>query len=181
MLEPERTLESRQVFQGKLIHVRVDRVGLPDGSTSYREIVEHPGAVCIVAVDDQSNVLLVRQYRKAAEASLLEVPAGTLEPDEPPLDCARRELREETGVAADEFHLLGEFWTTPGFTTERMYAFLASGLRPDALPADADEHIEVERLPFTQAAEMARSGQIHDAKSIAALLMAERQAMGGGT
>ncbi len=176
MLDPERTLESRQVFQGRLIQVRVEQVGLPDGTTARREIVEHPGAVCIVAVDDQRNVLMVRQYRKAVGETLLEVPAGTLEPGERPLECAERELREETGFAARTFDLLGEFWTTPGFTTERMYAFLATALRPDALPADTDERIEVERVPLARAAEMARKGEIHDAKSIAALLMAEGSA-----
>ena len=173
MVDPERTLESRQVFQGKLIQVRVEQVGLPDGTTAQREIVDHPGAVCIVAVDDEWNVLMVRQYRKAVGASLLEVPAGTLESGEEPLECAERELREETGFAARTFKLLGEFWTAPGFTTERMHAFLATALRPDALPGDADERIEVERVPMSRAAEMARKGEIHDAKSIAALLMAE--------
>ena len=173
MSEPERTLETERIYRGECIGVRKDRVSLSDGTITYREIVEHPNAVCIVAVDDQRNVLMVRQYRKSAEVALLEVPAGTIEEGESPEACAERELREETGFGAGRLQPLGEFWTTPGFTTELMYAFLATGLRADTLPADFDERIELERVPLLQAMEMARTGKVNDAKSIAALLMAE--------
>ena len=158
MARPERALESERVYQGGIFHVRRERVALADGVIAYREIVEHPGAVCIVALDGEGNVVLVRQYRKAVEEELLEVPAGRLEEDESPLECAQRELQEETGLAAGRLEELGAFWTTPGFTTERMYAFLATDLRPQSRPADVDERIEVERLPSAQAMEMARTG-----------------------
>jgi 8-oxo-dGTP pyrophosphatase MutT (NUDIX family) len=172
--EPERTLETERVYQGSRFAVRRDRVGLADGTVTHREIVEIADAVCIVPVDDDGNILLVRQYRKAVEAALLEVPAGAMEPGETPIACAKRELREETGFDAGSFQALGEFWLAPGYTNELMYAFLATKLRADALPADFDERIEVERMSVHEAVEMARSGRMHDAKSIAALLMAER-------
>ena len=169
-LEP--TIESRQFFSGRILNLRVDTVRLPGGRTSTREIVEHRGAVCLVAVDDEDNVLLVRQYRKAVEATLLEVPAGTLEPGEEPMECARRELQEETGFDAEHLETLATFYTTPGFSNELMYAYLARDLRPSPLRSDEDERIEVVPVPLRQIPEMIRSGEIQDAKSIASLLLA---------
>lgn len=172
MAEGYRTLSSERVYQGLRVSVRRDRVELAEGRVMERETVEHPDAVVVVALDDARNVLLVRQYRAAPRQMLLELPAGTIERGEDPMTCAQRELREETGFAAGHFQPLGEFWTTPGFCTERMYAFLATKLRPDALPADDDEQIEVERMAVGEALEKARTGQLHDAKTIAALAMA---------
>jgi ADP-ribose pyrophosphatase len=173
--EPEKTISSELVYEGSRITVRRDVVSLPDGSTAQRDIVEHPNAVSIVAVDSDNNVVLVRQYRRAPKLFLLEVPAGVMDPSEEPVEAAQRELREETGLAADKLDFLGDFYNAPGILTERMYAFLATGLTEDALPPDEDEDIEVERVPLAKAMEMARSGDLNDAKSIVSLLMAERR------
>ena len=178
MVEPEVTLDSEWVYQGRRISVRRERVRLADGSETIRDIVDHPHSVVIVAVDDDHHVLLVRQYRKALEQALLEAPAGAIEPHEEPVECAQRELREEAGVAAANLTLVGRFWTAPGMLTELMYAYLATGLTEDALPADEDERIAVERVPFAEAVSAARAGALEDAKTIAALLMAERHVLG---
>ena len=171
----EPTIESQRIFQGKVIALRVDTVRLPGGKTSIREIVEHRGAVCLVALDQEQNVPLVRQYRKAIEAALLEVPAGALEEGEEPLVCAQRELREETGFAARHLEPLATFYTAPGFATEVMYAYLARELHPSALRAEEDEEIELVRVPLLQVRQMIHGGQIQDAKSIASLLLALEQ------
>ncbi|MEE8518126.1 MAG: NUDIX hydrolase [Dehalococcoidia bacterium] len=173
MAEPEITISTERVFQGRRINVRVDRVRLSDGTESSREIIEHPNAVVIVAVDDQRNVLFVRQYRKAPETELFELPAGVIDPGEDPPTAALRELREETGCSADRLEQIGYFYSAPGTMTEKLYAFLATGLKADPLPPDEDERIEVERVPLDRALEMARAGEINDAKSLASLLLAE--------
>ena len=178
MAEPEKTVSSERVYEGSRITVRNDVVSLPDGGTALRDIVEHPDAVSIVALDSDNNVVLVRQYRRAPKLFLLEVPAGVIDPGEEPVQTAQRELREETGFAATTLDFLGDFYTAPGVLTERMYAFLATGLTEDALPPDEDEDIEVERVPLAKAMEMARSGELNDAKSIVSLLMAERRLNG---
>jgi len=168
MTNPEVTLSTEKVFQGKRISVRVDRVRLTDGTESIRDIVEHPDAVVIAAVDDQRNLIFVRQYRKAPETELLELPAGVIDPGEEPIVAAMRELREETGYSAERLEEIGSFYSAPGTMTEMLYAYLASGLNVDPLPADEDE-----RIAWPRALEMARSGEIIDAKSLATLLLAE--------
>ena len=135
-MHQERTISSERVYEGKIIGVRVDTVELPSGRETKREIVEHSGATAIVAVDSEGDVLLVRQYRKPVEKALLEIPAGGIEAGEDPLDCARRELAEETGFAAGRWDKLGIFYTTPGFCTEEMHVFLATGLEPVEGTAD---------------------------------------------
>jgi ADP-ribose pyrophosphatase len=171
-MDPEVQVSTRPVFGGKIIRVRVDTVKLPGGRHATREVVEHNAAVVIVPVDPEGNVILVRQYRYPVGETLLEAPAGTVENAEAPEECAQRELQEETGYAAADIRPLGEFWTTPGFCNEYMYAFLARDLVPSRLEADADEIIKVERLPLSHAVDMIRQGEIKDAKTIAALLMA---------
>jgi ADP-ribose pyrophosphatase len=166
----EETLSSQQVFQGRLIRVRVDRVRLPNGGESSREIVEHHGAVAIVALDGEGNVLLVRQFRKAVERTLLEIPAGTLEPGEDPLECAHRELKEETGCVAGRMEHLGGFYSAPGFCTEYLTLYLATDLTPGPSHAEFDEDIELVRLPLAQAPRLIASGAICDSKSIIGLL-----------
>jgi ADP-ribose pyrophosphatase len=172
--ETHRTTSSELLFQGKRFTVRHDQITLSNGRAVELEVIDHHDAVVIVALNGEGDVLMVRQYRAPLRRTLLELPAGTIEPGEEPLACAQRELREETGFAADELRPLGDFWTTPGFCTERMFIFLATGLRPDPLPADDDEQIQLERLPIAQALAMARTGQIPDAKTIASLYLAER-------
>ena len=178
MAEPEVTLSSERVFTGGRFGVRVERVRLADGTQTTREILDCPDAVVIVAVDDEQNVLLVRQYRKAIERELLELPAGVIESGDEPLETAQRELREETGFAADRLTELGSFFVSPGGVTECIYSFLGTGLVHRPLAPDGDERIELVRVPFRDAAEMARSGAFQDAKTIASLLMAERHVLG---
>jgi ADP-ribose pyrophosphatase len=156
--------ESRLAYDGTLIDVTVERWGGHE-----REIVEHPGAVAIVAVDDEGCVALVRQLREPARKRLLELPAGTAEPGEEPLATARRELREECGLTGGEWRELSVFWTTPGFCRERMHLFAAEGVvRGAADPAD-DEELELVRWPVGEIE--SRLGEIEDAKTLAGLLL----------
>ena len=178
MAEPERTVSSERVFAGKRLGMRVDRVRLADGTETVREVAESPDSVAIVAVDDDQNLLLVRQYRFAAGRELLELPAGLIEGDDPPMASAQRELREETGFAAGKLTELGHFYVSPGSLTECLYAFLGTGLTHDPLAPDADERIELVRMGFREALDMARTGGFHDAKTIASLLLAERRVLG---
>ena len=167
----EPTKESRYIFQGKVVSLRVDTVQLPNGGLSAREIVEHSDAVAVVPVDSYGNVILVRQYRKAVEETLLEVPAGGIDVGETPEAAARRELLEETGFTAKAVESLGGFYTTPGFCTELMHSFLATGLTPGEAQPEFDESIEVVSVPLGEIRTMLREGEFHDAKSIASLLL----------
>ncbi|MCH7608106.1 MAG: NUDIX hydrolase [Chloroflexi bacterium] len=178
MAEPETTVSSERVFEGRRLSVRVDRVRLADGTEAVREVAEHPNAVVIVAVDGDQNLLLVRQYRFAVARELLELPAGLIENGDAPIATAQRELREETGFAAAELTELGHFYAAPGGLTECLYAFLGTGLTHDPLAPDADERIELVRMGFREALDMARAGGFHDAKTIASLLLAERRVLG---
>jgi ADP-ribose pyrophosphatase len=168
----EPTVESRVAYEGRIVNLRVDTVQLSRGTLGTREIVEHADCVCVVPLDDQGNVIMVQQYRKPAEETLLEIPAGGIEKGEVSQEAALRELQEETGYTADKIQHLSSFWTTPGFCTELMHAYLATDLRPSSLSPDEDEDIQVVRVPLDQIPDMVRLGQIKDAKSIASLLMA---------
>ena len=171
-MEAEQQLSSKPIFDGKIVRLRVDTVLLPNGNESTREIVDHDNAVVIVPVDSDDNVLLVRQYRYPAEETLLEAPAGLIDDSEDPDDAAQRELREETGYASRSLRPMGGFWSSPGFCTEFMYAYLARDLVASRLSPDEDEFIEVERQPISRIPQLIRLGEIRDAKTIAALLMA---------
>jgi ADP-ribose pyrophosphatase len=174
-MTPERTISSQRVYEGRVVNLRVDTVELPDGRTSQREIVEHRGAVVIVAVDHQGRVLLVRQFRKAVEQELLELPAGTLDPGEGAQACALRELQEETGFQAGKLESLGVFYSSPGFCTELLHLFLATELRPGHLSGDDDEDIEVIAVPLAHIPQLIASGEIKDAKSVVGLLRVLRE------
>lgn len=165
-------LHSEKVFRGKAFDVRRDRVSLPNGNIAQLEIVEHLGSVVLLPVDDQGQIWLVRQYRHATAQELLELPAGVLHADEEPTHCAHRELREETGMAAENLQKIGEFFLAPGYSTEYMVVYHARQLRPDPLPMDADEILRVEKIPSEQVFELAKAGQIRDCKTLAALLLA---------
>ena len=167
----EQVISSRQVFRGRVVTLRVDEVRLPSGRETTREIVEHPGAVVIAAVDSNNRVALVRQYRAAAGQELLELPAGTREPNELPLACAQRELSEEMGVQASTWLPLAQFFSAPGFCTEQLWLYLATGLQPSSGTPEADENIQRQWIDLKAVASMIATGQIRDAKSIAGLLM----------
>ena len=172
--DPEPTIESKDIYQGRIIKLRVDTVQLPSGRTTTREIVEHEDAVCVVPIDENNNVLMVRQYRKAAQLNLLEVPAGGVEAGETPDETVLRELQEEVSVTSGSLRRLSGFWVSPGWATEFMHAYLATDLTPASLPADDDEYISVERVPLDSIPGLIESGEIQDSKSIAALLLALR-------
>ena len=170
--DSERTVESKVHFQGKILTLRVDQVELPNGRIATREIIEHSKSICVVPVDSQGNVLMVRQFRKPVEAQLLEVVAGSMEGEEDPDEAARRELQEEIGYTTDALQHLSSFWLAPGWCDEYMYAYLATDLRVSPLPPDDDENISVETVPLANIPAMIQSGELQDVKSIAALLLA---------
>jgi ADP-ribose pyrophosphatase len=171
MDEAER-LSRREIHDGRVVRLSVDRVRLPGGNTVELELIRHPGAAAVVPVDDEGHALLVRQYRYATGGYLLEVPAGKLEGGESPEACARREVEEETGVRPGTWVPLGWIWTTPGFTDERIWFYLARDLEPSRQSLQADEVLTVVRLPLAAAVEMAARGEIVDAKSVCALFRA---------
>lgn len=168
----EKTLSSERIYDGAIIHVRRDRVLLPNGRTSVREVVEHPGGVGILAVDGDGMVLLVRQYRYAFSRTLLEIPAGKREPGEEPLVTARRELREETGVTADSWTPLGQLIASPGCYDETLYLYLAQGLHSGDTDPDEDEFLSVERMPMAELTRRCLADEITDAKTVCAVLKA---------
>lgn len=170
----EITLRTTPVYNGRIIKLELLDVRLPDGKEARREVIRHPGAVAIVALDPAGLVLLVKQFRAAAGRILLEIPAGTLNPGEVPLACALRELQEETGFRADNFEPLGGIYTAPGYTTEFIHLFYATGLSESRLDHDADEFIEVERVTMAEALAMIDRGDIADGKSVAGLLRVAR-------
>ncbi|MBI2171199.1 MAG: NUDIX hydrolase [Chloroflexi bacterium] len=175
MQPPEKTVETKRIFQGRVVGLRVDTVSLPDGGTARREVVEHSQSVTILPVDGQGNVLLERQYRKPVEAWLLEAPAGGMNEGEDPEAAARRELREETGYTARKMEHLASFYVSPGFCTELMHTYLATGLVAGRADPEEDEHIDVTFVPLCQAIKMISTGEIVDGKTIAALLLAEKR------
>ena len=168
-------VDSEVLLRGRVFDVVRATIRFPDGSEAEREIVRHPGAVALIAIDDAGRWLLVRQYRHPAGRQLLEIPAGTLEPGEEPRDTAARELREETGFAAGSLELIGESWMAPGFCTEFMRYYLATSLRPDPLPQDHDEHIsEPVAMSFEDLLAAIDEGTIEDAKTLAAVTLWQR-------
>ena len=166
-------LESSQVFDGKVLDLRVERVRLPNGVEAELEVIRHQGAAAVVPVTAEGNVVLVRQYRHATGDYLLEVPAGKLdEGTEDPELCVRRELEEETGYRAATVRSLGWIWTTPGFSDEKIWLFLATELSVGRQNLEADEVLDVIEMPIEEARTQALNGRITDSKSICALLRA---------
>ena len=174
-------LESRRIYVGRAVELVVDLVTLPNGRQAEMEVVRHRGSAAVLPIARPAEgggdgggvgeeVVLLRQFRHAAGAWLLEIPAGKLDDDEPPEECARRELEEETGLVAGSLEPLGWIWTTPGTTDERIWLFAARGLTPGRQRLEADEVVEVERMPLAEAVEQAVRGDIQDAKTICALL-----------
>lgn len=167
------TVSSETKFEGKIFSVSVDLVKMPDGTIHERELVKHFGAVGIVPLTEENEVVLVRQYRHPVKDELLEIPAGKLDLEEDPLECARRELKEETG-ATGELIKLAEFYTTPGYSNEFFYLYLAIDLKDGPAKPEDGEVLELVRIPLFQALEMISTGKINDGKTIAGLCLAER-------
>jgi ADP-ribose pyrophosphatase len=170
-----RVLASRRVFKGRLVRLRCDRVVLPNGVCTTREVVEYPGSVGIVPLLGHGQVILIRQYRYSVGGYLWEIPAGTLEPGEAPRAAARRELREETGYTAGRLVLLAKLFTSPGILTEQMRLYLGTELKPSRLPCDLDECIEVRPFAFRDALRMIRSGALRDGKTLLGLTLLARE------
>ena len=171
---------SREViYQGRAFDVHRVKVRMPDQAEKLYDLVQHRGAVVIVPLDEQGCLLFVQQYRLGAGAEMLELPAGVLEAGEQPEHCARREIREETGLAAETWHKLGELFIAPGYCTEYQYIYLASGLSPAPLQPDSDEFIRLVRIPVKEAYQMVREGAIKDGKTLAALLLARPYLLSG--
>lgn len=169
----EKTLESQLVFDGKVVHLYKDTVSLPNGNTSSREYIKHTGAVCIIPVTDENEVVLERQYRYAVREELIEIPAGKLDsPDEDHEKAALRELREETGYTPSELIDLGMYYGSPALIGERVRLYLARGLTRGEQKLDADEFLEIFTLPIEQAVQMVLAGEIPDGKTQAAILRA---------
>jgi ADP-ribose pyrophosphatase len=162
-------LSSRAVYSGRVVSMRVDEIAGPYGGVVRREVIEHPGAVVVIAVDEEDRVYLVRQYRHPIRRFLLELPAGTLEPGEEPLAAAQRELREEVGLEAGEWTNLGSFFSSPGFVNEHMHAFLARKLAETDTDPDEDEDITVVRYRLDEVVQHLE--EVSDAKSLAALYL----------
>jgi ADP-ribose pyrophosphatase len=171
----ERVLESRRVYDGRIVNLRVDTVAIDDGATATREVVEHVQAVAVVPVMADGRIVLVRQYRLPAGRELLEVPAGSLDPGEDPDTAAQRELQEEIGFATRRLSRLGGFWVAPGYCTEYIHIYLAKDLYESRLDADHDERIEVEIVTLDDALGRIDTGEIEDAKSICGLLQYARR------
>jgi ADP-ribose pyrophosphatase len=165
------TLRSETIFRGKVFNVRQDQISLPGGQVLGLDIVEHKGAVTIIPIDARDQIWFIRQYRHPAGQILLELPAGVMDEGENPADSAQRELREEIGMAAEQLKLIGEFYLAPGYSTEYMYVFMATGLHAAPLRPDEGELIEIEKIPSIQVLPLAGNGSIKDAKSLAALLL----------
>ena len=167
-------LSKERKFDGVVIDVEHWKVRLPDGSEGLREIVLHKGAAAVIPVDEQGRVALVRQYRTPLERETLEIPAGKLDfPGEDPLECAKRELREETGLKAEEWRKLVALRTTPGFCNETIHMYMARGLSQGERDLDDDEFLNVEWMPIERVTNMILEGRIEDSKTIAAVLMAK--------
>lgn len=165
----EPTVASRTIFEGKIISLRVDTIKLPNGKEATREIVRHPGAVAILAITQEDRVLLVRQFRKACERTLVEIPAGKLEPGEDPAECAKRELLEETGYRAGEWRLLHSMYTSPGFADEIVHLYLATGLTKGEQQPDEDEFLDLLEADAAEAERLLADNEVADAKTITAL------------
>lgn len=166
----EITIKTDKIYDGKILKLKVETVELPNKKYSKREIIEHSPAVSVIAITDDDEILMVKQFRKPIEKTIYEVPAGLIEIGELPKDAAIRELREETGYEAKSMEYLCEFYTSPGFCTEKMHIFLAKDLSLKEQDLDMDEFIELEKIPFSDVMKMLDRCEINDAKTIASIL-----------
>ncbi len=172
----EKKISSEKIFDGVLLHVRKDSVELPNGHTATREWIEHPGASAVIPLLPDNQIILVRQFRYPIGQVTLEVPAGKLDKvGEDPIECAKRELSEETGYTAGKLWKLTTIATTVGFTNEYIHLYAASDLTPGKIHPDSDEFINVVKIPLTAALQMVESGKIFDAKSAVSILLLAKE------
>ncbi|MGX9133774.1 NUDIX domain-containing protein [Rummeliibacillus sp. JY-2-4R] len=171
----EKTISTKQIFDGRIIKVQVDEVTLPNGKTATRELVKHPGAVAIIPITSEGKIVMVEQFRKPLEKSIIEIPAGKLEPGEKPEFTALRELEEETGYGATELELIQSFATSPGFADEIIHLFAAKNLFKIAQPKDLDEDefVELMEVSIEEAEQLVKEQRIYDAKTILAIMWAK--------
>ncbi|MCT4606798.1 MAG: NUDIX hydrolase [Marinisporobacter sp.] len=170
MIPNEITIKSEQIFEGKMINLRVDTVSLPGEKEATREIVEHPGAVAVVPITEDNKIIMVKQFRKPVERILLEIPAGKIDKGEAPLVCAKRELKEETGYESKDIKFLFSFYTSAGFSNEVIHLYLAKDLVSGEACPDEDEYIELEYMKINELVKMIYDGKIKDSKTIMAIL-----------
>ena len=165
---------SETIYDGKVVHLERWQVSLPNGNTAIREVIKHIGAAAVVPIDEEGNITLVRQHRVVIDEMTWEIPAGKLDrPDEDPLCCARRELEEETGLRATDWQLLSRVVTTPGFCTERISIYLATGLSQHQAHTDEDEFVRVRKIPFAEAVQEVLQGHLFDQKTALGILLAQ--------
>ncbi|MEC5422330.1 NUDIX hydrolase [Virgibacillus sp. C22-A2] len=168
----EKTIKTEKIYDGKVVHLQVDEVTLPNGKTAKRELIKHPGAVAVIPITKDNKIVFVKQYRKPLEKSILEIPAGKLEVGEEPIVTAKRELEEETGYSTSELSFVTSFYTSPGFADELMYIYITDQLEPlkGTVTGDDDEFIEVVELTLDEAKQYVEEERIHDAKTNYAVL-----------
>ena len=170
----EKQLASKQIFDGKVVKLFVDDIELPNGKGAFREVVRHPGAVCVIPITDEGEVVMVKQFRYPFSSVLLEIPAGKLEIGEDPLDAVKRELEEESGVVAENVEFIGMTYTTVAFTDEKIYTYMATGLSYTESHPDEDEFLEVEKIPLSTLVDMVMNGEIKDSKTQICILKAHK-------
>lgn len=174
MLYEEKTMKSDKIYDGKILKLKVDTVEMPDKKYSKREIIEHPGAVAMIPITEEGNILLVRQYRKAVEDFLLEIPAGKLEVNEEPKETATRELKEEIGMDPKKLTYLSEFYSSPGYCDEKIHLFLAEDLEEGDFEKEEGEFLEVVEHSIEELIKMVSMGDIVDSKTIIGIFLAEK-------
>lgn len=173
MVFEEKTLTSEKLFEGKIIDLRIETVEMPDGKTAYRELVDHPGGVGILALTKDGKIPMVKQYRKPIERAIWEIPAGKLDQGEEPMKCGIRELEEETGYKAEEIVPLGFLYPSPGFANETTYVFFAKGLTRGEVHPDEDEFLDIEEFTVDEVRTKIMNNEINDAKTLVAFLKCE--------
>ena len=170
----EKKINSKQIFDGFIVKLFVDDVELPDGKKAIREVVRHPGAVCVIPIDEDENVIMIKQFRYPFSEVLYEIPAGKLEPNEDPYEAALRELEEESGVNAKSVEYIGTMYTTVAILDEKIHMYLATGLTYKNAHPDEGEFLEVEKIPLKTLVDMVMDGKIPDSKTQIAILKAEK-------
>jgi len=163
------------IYKGKVLDISLETAKLPDGRAVDLEIIRHPGGACVLPFYDNGDILMIRQYRHATGGIIWEIPAGRIDDGEEALNCASRELEEEGGVRAGKMEKLGEFFSTPGFCSELLHIYLATDLKPCGQKLEADEYLEVARMPFDKAVDMLYKGEIKDSKTAIAIMMAKKR------